>query len=94
MSYFLPLGSVVQLKGADQRVMIVGRVQLDAESNNLYDYSACPFPVGYLGAKQMVLFNNADIDKVSFIGCQDGEELKFRKYMEDKIAEQRRKVTE
>lgn len=85
MAHFLPLGSVVRLKGAERRVMICGRLQQDAATDALYDYSACLYPMGFLGADQMILFNAGDIEEVTFIGSQDEEELKFRKYMEDKI---------
>lgn len=85
MAHFLPLGSVVRLKGAERRVMICGRLQQDAATDALYDYSACLYPMGFLGADQMILFNAGDIEEVTFIGSQDEEELKFRKYMEDQV---------
>ena len=50
MAHFLPLGSVVRLKGAECRVMICGRLQQDAATDALYDYSACLYPMGFLGA--------------------------------------------
>ena len=39
----------------------------------------------FLGADQMILFNAGDIEEVTFIGSQDEEELKFRKYMEGQV---------
>lgn len=85
MKDFLPIGSVVLLKGAAKRLMICGRVQVQSEQNKVYDYSGCLYPEGYLGAKEMYLFNNEDIDKVYYMGMQDEEEFKFRHYILSKM---------
>ena len=42
----LPLGSVVLLKGGSKRLMIIGRIQSRAGSNEIYDYSGCFSPRG------------------------------------------------
>ena len=41
------------------------------------DYLACPYPEGFLGEDFAYLFNHEQIERVFFIGFQDGEELAF-----------------
>ena len=85
MKNFLPIGSVVKLTGGTKRVMICGRVQSEVESGKMYDYSACLYPEGFLGADSMYLFNNEDIAEVYYIGMQDPEEFAFRTVMDQEL---------
>lgn len=86
MKNYLPIGSVVMLKGGNKRVMICGRVQTRVEDNTIFDYTACLYPEGYIDAQSMYLFNNEDIDMVYYIGMQDVEEFRFRDLMEQELA--------
>lgn len=83
----LPIGSVVLLKGGNKRVMICGRIQTRAGSNEIYDYSACYFPEGIVDPKGMFFFNRDAIEMVFFIGLQDKEELDFRASVLDRLGE-------
>lgn len=74
----LPIGSIVLLKGAEQRVMIVGRIVAMEGDDTVFDYCACLYPEGLSTAEQMVFFNRDAIELVYFIGFQDGEELRYR----------------
>lgn len=85
MKEFLPIGSVVLLKGATKRIMICGRLQTKVDTKVLYDYSACYYPEGIIDPKDLFLFNNEDIDMVYFVGMQDVEEFKFRDYMNQRM---------
>ena len=87
MKDYLPIGSVVLLKEATKKLMICGRIQICEEQNTVYDYSGCLYPEGYMGASEMYLFNNEDIDRVYYLGMQDEEELKFRHYIISKVSE-------
>lgn len=87
MKNFLPLGSVVKLKGAEKRLMICGRVQSNVETNKLYDYSACLFPEGIIDPEELYLFDNEDIEMIYFLGLQDVEEFEYRDFMEEKLKE-------
>ena len=71
---YLPIGSVVLLKGANKRLMIYGRKQLDPATDIEYDYGACLFPEGNIEADKSFLFNAEEIDRLYFIGYQDKEE--------------------
>ena len=87
MKEFLPIGTIVLLKGGKKRVMICGRLQHKVGDDKLYDYCACYYPEGIISAKQLFVFNNEDIDRVYFVGMQDEEEFKFRGFMEQKMNE-------
>ncbi|HEX2947936.1 MAG TPA: DUF4176 domain-containing protein [Clostridia bacterium] len=91
MKEFLPIGSVVLLKGGKKRVMICGRVQENVQDGKLYDYSACYFPEGIINPKELFLFNNEDINQVYFVGLQDVEEFKFRDFINKKLDEMAKK---
>ena len=77
MKKYLPIGSVVTLKGQTKKVMIIGRSQICEDV--LYNYSACPFPEGYLGSDKLYVFNNDDIETAYYIGMQNDEEFIYRK---------------
>ena len=74
----LPIGSVVLLKGGEKRVMICGRIQAKIGDEKIYDYSACYYPEGIINPTSMFFFDRDAIDRVFFIGFQDGEELAYR----------------
>ena len=74
----LPVGSVVSLKGADRRVIVIGRLQVMEGRNEVFDYCACAYPEGMVDARSLVFFNDDDIDLLYFVGFQDPEELRFR----------------
>lgn len=76
---YLPIGSVVLLEGQSRRVMIDGRRVIKQSEGVEYDYQGCLYPEGAAGNGDVVLFNNADITMIYFIGFQDIEELAFRK---------------
>ncbi len=83
----LPIGSVVLLKGGEKRIMICGRIQAKADTNEIYDYSACYYPQGIVDPKNMFFFNREAIERVFFIGFQDVEELSFRSDVLDKLGQ-------
>lgn len=71
---YLPLGSVVTLKGGVQKIIIIGRgmnVEDEGESY-FYDYVAVPYPVGMTGDK-VVYFNHDSVELVLFIGYDDDD---------------------
>jgi hypothetical protein len=78
MDKYLPLGSVVLLKGGQKRIMIYGRVQKEVDSDKIWDYIACLYPEGNLSEEYMYLFNHDQIDRVFALGFQDEEELEFQ----------------
>lgn len=83
MKEYLPIGSVVLLKGGTKKVMICGRIQQQVDTETIWDYSACLYPEGMVDPNQLFLFNNEDIDRLYFIGMQDAEELEYRRYISE-----------
>lgn len=80
----LPVGSVVKLKDATKRLIIMGILQKNGD-NGLFDYLGCPYPEGFIDADNMFLFNHADIEAVSFIGFDDVERQVFISGVEEEI---------
>lgn len=81
----LPIGSVVLIKGGEKRVMICGRIQAKADSDKIYDYSACYYPEGIIDPDTMFFFDNDSIENIFFIGFQDTEEIAFRTQVLEKL---------
>lgn len=77
MKKFLPIGSVVLLKESQKRIMIVGVKQKQANSDKVWDYSACLYPEGILDPDKLFLFDAEQIERLYFVGLQDGERLAF-----------------
>lgn len=77
MKQYLPIGSVVLLKESQKRIMIVGVKQKQENSDKVWDYSACLFPEGILDPDRLFLFDSEQIERLYFVGFQDGESLAF-----------------
>lgn len=82
MKNLLPNGSIVLLKGGNTRVMIIGRIQRQVDTDKIWDYASCLYPQGFISADKLYLFNHDQIEKIYFIGFQDEEELAFKEYLE------------
>ena len=78
---YLPIGTVVILKGATKRLMIAGFCAIDnSNKDKIWDYSGCMYPEGFLTSDQICLFNHDQIEKVYHIGLSnDAEEKEFKK---------------
>lgn len=76
---YLPVGTVVLLKGGQKRVMIIGFcVVSEEDKEKLWDYSGCLFPEGVLSSSESCLFNHDQIEKVYHLGLIDEEDIKFK----------------
>ena len=73
MKDLLPIGSVVLLKDATKKLVIIGELQVNAEQNKMYEYLAVPYPEGYLVADNNYLFNQGDINDIIFRGYTNPE---------------------
>lgn len=83
---YLPIGSVIMLKGGKKRIMIVGFCSISRENKNkIYDYSGCLYPEGLISTDQVLLFDHSQIDKIYHIGLVDDEEKKFKIKLNDVI---------
>ena len=85
--YLLPIGSVVLLKDADRKLMIVGRLAAGSEDDTIYDYVGVLYPDGLLTSEDTYFFMHADIDRTYFVGFQDEEELAYHRDFLDELGE-------
>ena len=70
---YLPIGTVVNLKGATKKIMIIGYCPVENENHQMFDYSACLYPEGVIDSKKTLLFNHEQIEKIHFEGNNDDE---------------------
>lgn len=77
MKNYLPLGSIVRLKGGSKKMMIYGRAQKAGANGKMYDYLACLYPQGFIKANMLLCFNEDQIEEVLFTGYSDEEEPQF-----------------
>ena len=90
---FLPIGSVVKLKGAEKRVMIYGIMQVASseEPKKIYDYVGVLYPEGNISSEEQLFFNDHDIDRIDFYGFSDYERQKFMKEMTETFLKEEKK---
>ena len=93
---YLPIGSVVLLKGGKKRIMITGYVTIDMEKKDkIYDYCGCIFPSGIIYTNQTLMFNHDEIVKIYAIGYQDEEQKEYvKKIKENMTSENIQKILE
>lgn len=72
---YLPLGSVVILKGGVQKVVVIARGLLSVATGKegYFYYGGCLYPQGLVG-DQILYFNHRDIVKVVFSGFHDDDD--------------------
>lgn len=80
---YLPIGTVVMLKGGTKRVMISGfcAIEENNEEKKMWDYSGCLYPEGFLSSNQTCLFDHEQIERVYHYGLIDEEEEKFKEQL-------------
>ncbi len=77
---YLPIGSVVLLKGGTKKAMITGFCSVaEEDTTKMYDYTGCIYPEGFLDFDQICLFNHDQIENVYHVGYIDEEEKSFKK---------------
>lgn len=83
---YLPVGTVVMLKGGKKRAMITGFCSISGDDKSkIYDYSGCLYPEGFISSNQTLLFNHNQIDKVYHVGLIDEEEKEFKQKLNEMI---------
>ena len=77
---YLPIGSVVLLKGGTKKAMVTGFCSVaEEDTEKMYDYTGCVYPEGFLDFDQICLFDHSQIEKVYHVGYVDDEEREFKK---------------
>lgn len=83
----LPVGSVVLLKDADKRLMIIGYQRRKAgDETKIYDYCGCLYPEGFMGPESAAVFDHAQIDRVIAVGLQNQAQIAFAEKLKKVIA--------
>ena len=73
----IPIGTVVEIKNSDLRVIIVGYGGIDGDTNEKFDYISFPYPRGFINRKYTLLFNKDKIGKILFEGYKDSSYKKM-----------------
>lgn len=74
---FLPIGSVVLLKEAKRKVVIIGFGVVEDGSKVVWDYLGCAYPIGVVSSDSNLLFNRDQIEELVSVGYVDEEGKKF-----------------
>lgn len=86
---FLPIGSVLLLKGATKKVMITGYCSAIPENpEKTYDYVGCLFPEGNLAGSDVVLFDHEQIGTIVHSGLVDEEFNTLNNEIKNALAEE------
>lgn len=85
---FLPVGSVVIIKGNVRKIMVVARGVMTKINDEmmLFDYGAVLYPDGLINEK-IIYFNHKDIHSVVFKGFEDSDEILMRENINNWIKE-------
>lgn len=91
---YLPIGSVVLLKGGEKKVMITSYLIFsngDSSEKKMYDYGGCAFPEGIIESNYAVGFNHDQIDKVIHMGLVNDESQELNAILRETADEIREK---
>lgn len=90
---FLPIGTVVLLKGGKKELMIMsyciipsgdvydknGKVDV---GDSVFDYGGCAYPEGMITSDQLFAFNHNQIDKICYRGYQTDKQKELSDALE------------
>ena len=66
---YLPLGSIVNIKDSDDKIMIIGyHAKKDENDTRIYDYKGCIYPKGIIDMNKTLFFNDSEIINILFEG--------------------------
>lgn len=83
----LPVGSVVFLKSAVKKVMVIGIKQRNQQNNTTYDYVGVLYPEGYINNKVLFNFNHEDVMDIVYRGYENSEQEDFLRMVQDVVKE-------
>lgn len=87
---FLPIGTIVLLKGGTKRLMITGFcVTTEERKDEVWDYVGCLYPEGVLSTTTNCVFDHAQISKVLYSGLVDEEEKEFKQKLFESLEKQK-----
>ncbi len=89
---FLPIGTIVKLKGGNKEVMItsycifptnteiVDGKEVPAQKK-IYEYGGCPYPEGIVDSNLACAFNHDQIEKISYLGYETPEQKELSRIL-------------
>ena len=77
MSDYLPIGSVIKLRGTDRKLMITAYDVTVNDSPKSFDYGGCFYPIGMVTNEDMLVFNKFQIEEVLYKGYESEEQKEF-----------------
>ena len=91
---FLPIGTVVLLKGGEKEIMITsycifsnGTQIKDGKKvtteQKVYEYGGCLYPEGILDSNVVCAFNHDQIEKISYFGYESDAYLELAKKLRE-----------
>lgn len=88
---FLPIGTIVLLKGGKKELMITGYCicpnslkQMSVDKNDIqqiFDYGACTYPEGFLDDSITYAFNHEQIKEILFLGYETPKQKEFSRLL-------------
>lgn len=82
----LPIGSVVLLKNANKRILILGhRKYLKGKEDKIFDYIGVPYPEGFIAEDKMALFDHDQIQYIFALGFQNRDQLEYQERLKARI---------
>ena len=85
---FLPIGTVVLLKGGKKRIMIIGFCAMAKEkAGKIFDYSGCIYPEGLMASNQTCMFDHSQIETIYYKGFPDEEEQEFKSKLNSLVSQ-------
>lgn len=83
---YLPVGTVVLLKGGKKRVMVIGFVAIGENNPDLaFDYVGCLYPEGLISSDKNLMFNHDQIERIDYLGLIDDEEKQYKAKLKDYV---------
>ena len=102
---FLPIGTVVLLKGGKKELMIIsycivpsgeaydkdGKVDV---KNKMFDYGGCVYPEGMITSDQLFAFNHDQIEKIVYKGYETDAQKEISKVLKGGLELREKKLAE
>ena len=100
---FLPIGTIVLLKGGKKELMIIsyciipagevydknGKVEV---GDTMFDYGGCVYPEGMITSDQLFAFNHDQIDKVLYMGYETDKQKEISKVLKGGLEERAKRL--
>jgi len=96
---FLPIGTVVLLKGGKRELMITsyciipnGEVydkngKVEGATGKMFEYGACFYPEGMVTSDQLFAFNHEQIERVCFKGYETDKQKEISNLLNNSLAD-------